>query len=70
MLTVNLEDLNQYEKILSDTTASVSDRVDSLFCLKAFSELDAIDAIIRSFHIEKKSELLRHEMCYCLGQMN
>jgi deoxyhypusine monooxygenase len=70
MITVNLEDLNQYEKVLSDTAAPVSDRVDSLFCIKAFKETEAIDAIVRSFHIEKKSELLRHEMCYCLGQMD
>ena len=70
MITVDLENLNQYEKVLSDTSAPVADRVDSLFCMKAFSEVEAVDAIIRSFHCEKKSELLKHEICYCLGQMN
>ena len=66
MITVNLEDLNQYEKVLSDKSAPMADRVDSLFCIKAFKETEAIDAIVRSFYIEKKSELLRHEMCYKL----
>ena len=70
MITVNLEDLQQYENVLSDTAAPMADRVDSLFCIKAFKQVEAIDAIVRSFHIEKKSELLRHEMCYTLGQMD
>ena len=70
MITVNLEDLNQYEKVLSDKSAPMADRVDSLFCIKAFKETEAIDAIVRSFYIEKKSELLRHEMCYTVGQMD
>ena len=26
--------------------------------------------MIRSFQAEPKSELLKHEICYCLGQMN
>jgi hypothetical protein len=44
--------------------------VDSLFCLRAFDEVEAVDGLIKAFHIEKKSELLLHEICYCLGQMN
>ena len=48
----------------------MADRVDSLFCIKAFKEVDAIDSLVRSFHAEPKSELLKHEICYCLGQMN
>jgi deoxyhypusine monooxygenase len=26
--------------------------------------------LIKAFHCEKKSELLMHEICYCLGQLN
>jgi deoxyhypusine monooxygenase len=48
----------------------MADRVDSLFCIKAFKEPEAVDALIRCFHKEKSSELLKHEICYCLGQMN
>ena len=32
--------------------------------------MDAIDVMIEAFHIEQFSDLLRHEICYCLGQMN
>ena len=67
MITVDKENLAQYEKTLSDVSAPISDRVDSLFCMKAFTEVEAVESIIRSFHCEKKSELLKHEICYCLG---
>ena len=70
MISVDKDDLKKYETVLSDTSAPISDRVDSLFCMKAFNEVEAVEAIIRSFHCEKKSELLKHEICYCLGQMN
>ena len=70
MITVDLEDLEKYEATLSDTAAPIADRVDSLFCIKAFSGPEAVDALVRSFHKEPKSELLKHEICYCLGQMN
>lgn len=48
----------------------IAERVDSLFCLKAFKEIQAIQGLIKAFHIEKTSELLMHEICYCLGQMD
>ena len=70
MLTVDLEDLQKYEASLSDTNANIADRIDSLFCIKAFQGPESIDALIRSFHAEPDSELLKHEICYCLGQMN
>ena len=70
MITVDLENLVKYEKILSNPEEPIADRVDSLFCLKAFQEVEAIDSLVRSFHKEPKSELLKHEICYCLGQMN
>ena len=56
--------------MLSDPAANIADRVDSLFCMKAFESTNAVEALIRSFHKEPKSELLKHEICYCLGQMN
>lgn len=70
MITVDLEDLKRYEDVLGDPAAPIADRVDSLFCIKAFKEVDAVDSLVRCFHREPKSELLRHEICYCLGQMN
>ena len=67
MYKVDLEDLQKYEQVLSNPEANIADRVDSLFCIKAFKEVEAIDALVRSFHCEPKSELLKHEICYCLG---
>lgn len=67
MITVDLENLKQYEETLSNPENYMADRVDSLFCIKAFNELEAIDALIRAFHKEEKSQLLKHEMCYVLG---
>jgi deoxyhypusine monooxygenase len=70
MITVDLSDVKKYEETLSNPENYMADRVDSLFCLKAFNELEAIDALIRAFHSEKKSQLLKHEICYVMGQMN
>jgi hypothetical protein len=58
MITVDLEDLQKYEATISDTKAPIADRVDSLFCIKAFDDIEAVNALIRSFHQEKNSELL------------
>ncbi len=60
---VDLKDLAKYEQILSDPTANIADRIDSLFCFKVFSGVEAVQALIRSFHAELKSEILRNEIC-------
>ena len=70
MILVDQEDISKYSTTLNDVKAPIAERVDSLFCLKAFEKIDAIDALIEAFYIEKKSDLLRHEICYCLGQMD
>jgi hypothetical protein len=67
MITVDLTDLHKYEEILCDKSAYMADRVDSLFCIKAFNEIEAIDSLIKAFETEKNSQLLRHEICYLLG---
>lgn len=41
-----------------------------MFCLRAIASLQAIDTMIKTFEEEDFSELLKHEICYCLGQMN
>ena len=64
---VDLEDLKKYEDVLTNQESNMADRVDSLFCIKAFNGVEAIDSLIRAFNKEKKSELLRHELCYVLG---
>jgi len=70
MIVVDLSDLQKYEQTLSDPKSYMGDRVDSLFCIKAFNEVEAIDSLIRAFKKEQSSELLKHEICYVLGQMN
>lgn len=70
MIIVDTDNMEKYVQNLSDVAAPIEQRVDSLFCLRAFEQVEAVDALIKSFHVEKKSELLLHEICYCLGQMN
>ena len=70
MIIVDHTDLNKYGAVLKDVSAPIAERVDSLFCLRSFQELAAVDALIDAFGIEQSSDLLRHEICYCLGQMD
>lgn len=70
MIIVDTENMQKYVENLCDLQAPIAQRVDSLFCLRAFDEIEAVEGLIRAFHVEKKSELLMHEICYCLGQMN
>jgi deoxyhypusine monooxygenase len=64
------QELQEYSKTLCDLSAPIAERVDSLFCLRSFKQLEAIDALIEAFHKEPASDLLKHEICYCLGQMD
>lgn len=70
MIIVDTENITKYIDDLCNPECPIAERVDSLFCLRSFKELEAIDGLIKAFHTEKKSELLLHEICYCLGQMN
>lgn len=70
MIIVDTENMNKYVESLCNLEAPIVERVDSLFCLTAFDEIGAVDGMIQAFHIEKKSELLMHEICYALGQMD
>ena len=67
MIIVDHNDMDKYSAVLSDLKAPIAERVDSLFCLRSFSQLEAIDALIAAFEAEPNSELLKHEICYCLG---
>lgn len=70
MIIVDTENMNKYVDSLCNLEASIVERVDSLFCLTAFDEIGAVEGMIQGFHVEKKSELLMHEICYALGQMD
>ena len=67
MIIVEQENLGKYAQNLCNTQAPIAERVDSLFCLRSFDKIEAVDALIEAFNIEQHSELLKHEICYCLG---
>ena len=46
MIIVDHNDLDQYASVLKDTQAPIAERVDSLFCLRSFEQLEAVDALI------------------------
>ena len=58
MIIVDQTDINKYAEVLCDINAPIAERVDSLFCLRSFEELEALDVLFKAFEIEKKSELL------------
>lgn len=67
MIIVDHNDMNKYISDLCDAEVPIAQRVDSLFCLRSFDEIQAVDGLVKAFYTEKKSELLLHEICYCLG---
>lgn len=54
-------------KILNDSNQPLKERFRALFTLKNLGGQDSIDLIAQSFNDE--SALLKHELAYCLGQM-
>jgi deoxyhypusine monooxygenase len=67
---VDHTDIDKYSETLCNLQAPIAQRVDALFCLKSFEDIKAVNVLMKAFEIEKSSELLRHEICYCLGQMD
>ena len=59
--------VKRYGKILNDKEERLSVRFRALFSLKNLNGKDAIDQIGLCF--DDTSELLKHELAYCLGQM-
>ncbi|TNV77032.1 hypothetical protein FGO68_gene13979 [Halteria grandinella] len=70
MIIIDHSKVPEYAQTLIDNTRRIPDRVNSLFCLRTVASIDAIDALIKAFYNEPTSDLLRHEICYCLGQMD
>lgn len=52
MIIVDHSDLDKYARVLQDVSAPIAERVDSLFCLRSFEELKAVDALVEAFAIE------------------
>ena len=58
------------EKILRNKENPIEDRISALFYLRTVGSVSAVQALFSAFEEEDASELLKHEICYCLGQMN
>jgi deoxyhypusine monooxygenase len=54
---------------LKNPKKSLPERYGAMMYLLEHESLDAIDALIKAFRKEQSSDLLRHEICYCIGQM-
>lgn len=70
MIIIDHAKVPEYATTLQDTAAPIADRVSTLFCLRTVGSIESIDALIKAFYDEARSDLLRHEICYCLGQMD
>ncbi|XP_045158721.2 deoxyhypusine hydroxylase-like [Mercenaria mercenaria] len=60
-------DKKEIGRVLNDSSQPLKERFRALFSLKNLGGHDAIDLIAQSFQDE--SALLKHELAYCLGQM-
>ena len=63
----NLIEIKEIGNILRDVNQPLKDRFRALFTLKNVGGKDAIDSIVACF--DDRSSLLKHELAYCLGQM-
>ena len=70
MMIVYHDKVAEYASTLQDIAKPITDRVSSLFCLRTIATVESVEALIKAFDLEDKSDLIRHEICYCLGQMN
>ncbi|KAL8582202.1 hypothetical protein ACOMHN_004121 [Nucella lapillus] len=61
------ESIGEIGKVLQDKSNPLKDRFRALFTLKNLGGNDAIDIIASCF--DDQSALLKHELAYCLGQM-
>jgi len=64
---VNQEEILRIGLALNDVNRPLKERFRALFTLKNLGGKEAIEEISKSF--KDKSELLKHEVAYCLGQM-
>jgi len=64
-----LEDIDTLKDILINDTLAIKVRMNALFRLRTIASFEAIKALEEALIIEKSSDLIRHEVCYCYGQM-
>ena len=64
---VSKKEIEKIGVILNDTSKPLKERFRALFTLKNIGGEEVIDELSKTF--DDKSELLKHEVAYCLGQM-
>jgi deoxyhypusine monooxygenase len=64
-----VEDFGVLRTRLLNPSIPIRQRMDALFKLRTIASLEAVKALEETLITEPSSDLLRHEVCYCLGQM-
>ena len=65
----DIKDLNTLKNLILNDKNNIRIRMEILFQLRSFGNLESIKILEEALINEKTSDLLRHEVCYCLGQM-
>ena len=65
----NIESVVDLGEILKNKNFDIKKRMNALFQLRTIGSLEAIKALQSSLINEESSDLIRHEVCYCFGQM-
>jgi deoxyhypusine monooxygenase len=63
------EDVSVLRAILLDDSKEIKTRMNSLFKLRTIASYEAVMVFEEVLVKEKSSDLIRHEVCYCFGQM-
>jgi len=64
-----IDDIILHKNILINNNNPIRLRMDSLFRLRTIGNINSVQALEEALITEKSSDLIRHEVCYCLGQM-
>lgn len=67
MSAINSDNIHAIGKVLNDNSRPLKERFRALFTLKNIGGELAIECIKKGF--QDSSALLKHELAYCLGQM-
>ena len=62
--------ISEYAHTIHNHDMPISERFAAMLSLRALSSIESIETLIMAFEYEIKSDLLRHEICYSLGQMD
>jgi deoxyhypusine monooxygenase len=65
----DIDDLDKLREILLNDMESIRLRTGALFKLRTIGNMEAVKILEEALVKEKSSDLLRHEICYCFGQM-